>query len=235
MANENLIVARFFVHTVHNEAKSREAGRPIFDDMECVEIRMAANKQTVVVSPAHEVSRRERNLQTGDMTDITYAMVYNEQYKKFKQGLTQDQSGTPLSELPFLSASKRLELKALNIHTAEALASLDGPPLKMLGMGGRELKNQAQAYLDKAGGSVDVVKMAAKMAEMQAMIDRLTSSASEAPAPATSPFFDMEAEDIRNWIEANGGPKQRANASHSTLVKVADTLNAELAQKAAAA
>ena len=65
-------------------------------------------------------------------------------------------AGTPLSELTFLSQGKRLELKALNIHTAEALASLDGGPLKMLGIGGREMKNQAAAYLAKAAGNADV-------------------------------------------------------------------------------
>lgn len=240
MANENLVVARFFIHTTRNEAKSKAAGRPIYDEVECCEVRMAANKQTVHVAPAHEVFKKERNFATGEVTELTYAMAYNEQYKKFKANETQDQSGTPLSELPFLTASKRLELKALNIHTAEALASVDGPPLKMLGMGGRELKNQAQAYLDKAAGSVDVVKMAAQMAAMQAEIDRLKGAASsdvpvEKPtedAPSTSPFMEMEADDIKNWIESATGERPKGNPSHATLVKKADAVNAELARKA---
>lgn len=241
MANENLIVARFFVHTILNDAKSKEAGRPIYDEMECCEVRMAANKQTVHVAPAHEVFRKDRNFQTGEMREVTYALEYNEQYKRFKEGMSQDQSGTPLAELPFLTASKRLELKALNIHTAESLAALDGPPLKMLGMGGRELKSQAQAYLDNAKGSVDVVAMAARMAVMQATIDRLTAGqateAEETPAaaPTTSPFFEMESDDIKNWIENATGERPRGNPNHATLVRKADDINAELARKAAAA
>lgn len=239
MANENLVVARFFIHTVQNESKSKAAGRPIYDEMECCEVRMAANKQTVHVAPAHEVFRKERNFQTGEVNDITYAMAYNDQYKRFKDGLSQDQSGTPLSELPFLTASKRLELKALNIHTAETLASLDGPPLKQLGPGGRELKNQAQAYIDKAAGSVDVVALAARIAALEEENAKLRTAApadeTPSPAPTTSPFFEMEPDDIKNWIEDTTGERPRGNPSHATLVKKADEINAELAKKAQAA
>jgi hypothetical protein len=235
--NKALINARFFVHTEPDEAKSKAAGRPIYREYEAVELRFAANKQTVHVAPAHEEYRIDKNFQTGEVNKITYAMDFNEQYKKFKEGVAQDQSGTPLSELPFLTASKRLELKALSIHTAEALAALDGPNLRNLGMDGRELKNQAQAYLDKAAGSVDVVKMAATIAQLQEKLARLegqpvATAAADDVAPSTSPFAPMEAEDIKNWIKESGGTVPRGNASHATLVKAADELNAELKRKA---
>jgi hypothetical protein len=61
---------------------------------------------------------------------------------------------------------KRRELKALGVNTVEQLASLDGTPLKQLGMGGREMKNQAQAYLDNAAGSADVTNLAAQVAAL---------------------------------------------------------------------
>ncbi len=235
MANEDLVHARFYMHTVLNETKSKVANRPIFDEYEAVEIRFAANKKTVHVAPAHEVFKRDRNFATGDVVEITYAMAYNDQYKKFKTGAAQDQSGTPLSELTFLTQAKRLELKALNIHTAEALASVDGQPLKQLGMGGRELKNQAQAYLDSAAGSVDVTKLAARIAAMETENANLKGvepgSADEKPS-VTSPFADWDAEDIKNWIKENGGEIPRGNSSHATLVKRADKVNAELAEKA---
>lgn len=238
MANENLVVATFKTHSVKNEAKSKEANRPIYDDMEVCELRFAANRQTVGVFPAHEVFKKDFNMQTGEVTQLTYALVYNEQYKKFKAGLDQEQSGTPLSELTFLTQAKRLELKALNIHTAEALASLDGTPLKQLGPGGRDLKNQAQAYIDKAAGSADVTNMAAQIAALQDEIAKLrgdggtTVEATEQVADVQSPFFDMEAEDIKNWIQNATGERPRGNPSHATLVKKADEVNAELAKKA---
>lgn len=239
MANEDLVVARFFIHTVQNEAKSKDAGRPIYDEYEAVEIRFSANKFTKHVAPAHEVFKRERNFQTGEVTELTYAMAYNDQYKKFKAGHDQTQAGTPLAELPFLTASKRLELKALNIHTAEALAQVGGPALRQLGMAGGELQAQARAYLDKAAGGVDVVKMAASIVALQAEIERLkgggVTKELDGPAGSTSPFMEMEADDIKNWIENATGERPRGNPSHATLVKKADEVNADLAEKAKAA
>lgn len=238
MANEDLVFPRFFTHTALNETKSKAAGRPIYDEYEAVEIRFAANKKTIHVAPAHEVFQRKRNFQTGDVQEVTYAMAYNEQYKKFKSGEAQDQSGTPLSELPFLTQAKRLELKALNIHTAEALASLDGSPLKQLGMGGRELKTQAEAYLANAAGSVDVVKMAAQIAALQEQLAKFTAgtqTASEVVSTGEpSPFQDWDAEDIKNWIKENHGEVPRGNASHATLVARADEVNAAMAERAKA-
>lgn len=236
--NENLVIPRFFIHTEPDVKASKEAGRPIFREFEAVEIRYPGNQNTTHVAPAHEVFKTNKDFATGEVTDITYALAWNKQYQEFKEGVAQTMSGTPLSELPFLTASKRLELKALHVHTAETLAALDGPNLRRLGMDGRELKNQAQAYLDNAAGSVDVVKMAATIAQLQAKLERLESqpvaaAVAEPDASVTiSPFAQMEAEDIKNWIKESGGALPRGNASHTTLVKAADEWNAEMAKKA---
>lgn len=250
----NLLVPRFYMHTTQNEAKSREAGRPIFDEMEVCEVRMAANKQTVGVFPAHEVFKRvHRN--DGSSEELTYAIAFNEQYKKFKANEAQDLSGTPLSEAPFLTQAKRLELKAMNVHTVEALAAVDGQPLKQLGMTGREMKNQAMAYLAKANEGADVTRIAAEnvamsqeLSELRKQVQELTAAAKpskakpkadddaeEEEAGEPSPFEDWEDEDIRNWIISEGGEAPGNRAGHATLVKRADELNAELAAKAAKA
>lgn len=239
--NENLVIPRFFVHTEPDVAESKKQGRPIYREFEAIELRYPGNQNTIHVAHANEVFKTNKDFATGEVTEITYALAWNKQYLEFKEGVAQTMSGTPLSELPFLTASKRLELKALHIHTAETLAALDGPNLKRLGMDGRELKNQAQAYLDNAAGSVDVVKMAATIAQLQAKLERLESQpvAATATAPdesvTISPFAQMEAEDIKNWIKESGGAVPRGNANHATLVKAADEWNAEMAKKAAQA
>lgn len=236
--NENLVIPRFFIHTEPDVAQSKKQGRPIYREFEAVEIRYPGNQSTTHVAPAHEVFKTNKDFSTGEVTELTYAMAWNRQYQEFKEGVAQTMSGTPLSELPFLTASKRLELKALHVHTAETLAALDGPNLKRLGMDGRELKNQAQAYLDNAAGSVDVVKMAATIAALEAKLERLTSQpvaaavASEPEFNTVSPFAQMEPVDIKNWIKESGGEVPRGNASHATLVKAADEWNAEMKKKA---
>lgn len=248
--NKSLTTTRFFLLPVQNEVNSKKHGRPMYDDVEMCEIRFAGNREKIIHAPAHEVFKTTRDMNSGDVNEITYAIAYPDLYRSFKLGETQQISGTPLAELPFLTASKRLELKALNIHTAEALAALDGSNLKMLGMGGRELKTQAQTYLDNAEGSADVVRQAALIAAQDARIAQLEARlAGNAPAdddvpaepiaapedPNASPFFIMEADDIKNWISEATGSRPKGNPSHATLVKMADEINADIAKKNKAA
>lgn len=236
-SSDNLIAVRFYNLPILNEAKSKESGRPVYDDLEVCEQKYAGDRQKVGVFPAHEPFKKHVDPNTGFAVPWTYAMEYPEQFKAFRNGEAQAQSGTPIEELPFLTQSKRLELKALNIFTAEALAALDGQPLKMLGPGGRELKDKAQAYLDNAAGSADTAALAAEVARLREENARLRGGTpgpveDDDGDPKTSPFQSWDGEDIRNWIKANGGNEPRANASHAKLVKAADHLNAELAKKA---
>lgn len=244
-ANASITIPRFFLMSIKDELATKKAGRPIFNDIEVCEVRFSGNREKVIHAPAHEVFKQERDLD-GNVNDITYAIAYNEQYRAFKAGDAQTLKGTPTTELPFLTPSQVLMLKALNIHTAEALAALDGNNLKMLGMGGRELKVQAQAYLDNAKGSVDVVQMAASVAEMKAYIAQLEARMpGAAPAaaevadeplrapedPNASPFFSMGADDIKNWIQEATGERPKGNPSHATLVTKADEVNAAIKAK----
>lgn len=233
MANQDLIVPRFFVHTVLDNKLTKENGRPMFKDIECVEIRMAANKQTVAVFPAHEVW--EWGEIDGVRQEITYAMRFPEQYKRFKANEAQAMSGTPLEELPFLTQAKRSELKALSIYTAESLASLDGMPLKQLGMGGRELKNQATAYLAKATDSALVTRQAAEIEALKATIAGLQATPTAPVSIEDSPFNDMDDEALKVWISDATGSRPRGNPSHETLVRMATEINDELKAKKEAA
>lgn len=247
MANDDLIAPRFFTRPVENPIETRKQGRPIFEDREFVEVKFAGNRQSVLVAPAHE-KFKQRKLANGDTEWITHAQEYQPIYERFKAGLSEQGAGTPLSELPFLTEAKRSELKALNVKSAEALAALDGGPLKMLGMGGRELKNQAQAYLDNATGSADVTRLAAeneayktRMEDMQREIEELRSAGKAKPTkPAgkakakdeskPSPFEDFEDDDIRNWLKDSGFECDPA-WDRETLIAKADEANAKLAEQ----
>jgi hypothetical protein len=69
---------------------------------------------------------------------------------------------------------------------------------------------------------------------MGAEIERLKGATVE-EAPAVSPFLDMGADDIKNWIETATGERPKGNPSLATLVKRADEVNDALAKKAQAA
>lgn len=230
MAEKDLVIPLFKIHTTENKALTKEKGRPIFEDMEVVEVRFAGDRNKVSVFPAHAVCGQVQD-DEGDYRTMTYAERWPEQYKRFKAKQTQVAEGTPVDELPFLTQAKRSELKALSIYTAEALSALDGNALKNLGPGGRELKNQAQAYLDRAAGTADVTKMAAQIEDLKQQLAEL--QAEKAAAPGASEFEGWDDNKIKDWIEDKISERPRGNPSHATLVKRADEIAAALADEAA--
>jgi hypothetical protein len=230
MADKDLVIPVFKNHVIKNEAKSREAGRPIYDDMEVVEVRFAGDRNKVSVFPALAISGETED-EDGNTVKISYAERWPDQYKRFKSKQTQIMEGTPVDELPFLTQGKRAELKALSIYTAETLAALDGQPLKNLGQGGRDLKNQAQAYLDNASGSASVTKMASKIADLEALVAELRS---DKEGVASSEFASWSADQIKDWIAEKIGERPKGNPSHTTLVKRADEIAIGLADEQAA-
>lgn len=242
--NAALTNARFYVHTMPNEQKSKAAGRPIYDEIEVCEISFPANKHTIGVFPAHdEYGFREINDEFGSSRErITYAMQFNDQYLKFKSGDAQSMGGTPLEELTFLTAGRRLELKALKIHTAEALAALDSSNLKMLGQGGRDLKNKAIAYLETAQRTATIAGVKEALAERDVEIAALREQVANlgaAKAAKTqskaSEFDTFDDSDILNWL-TDADPSHGFNETtpRAELVAAADIILARDGKKKAA-
>lgn len=212
--NDALIVPFFKTVAKEDKAASKKAGRPIFKDEEVVEVRIAGDRNFAPVFPAHSMWKRV------DGEEITYAERFRDAYAQFKEGAEQIASGTPLSELPFLSVAKRAELRALKIYTAEALASLDGKNLTNLGGKGRELKNSAIAYLERASGAADTAAMSAEIASLREQI-----AAMAAPTAETQDE-DAEKEALKEQIAAATGSRPRGNPSVETLREMAANLEA---------
>jgi hypothetical protein len=152
-----------------DERESIKAGRPIFRDLEVVEIRVAGSKDNGVYR-SNDYSHWEVDEETGEQRQLTFAERWPRQYNQFKEKQQQTKSGTPLDYVPFLTDSKRAELRALNIYTIEALAEVDGQPLKNLGIGGRDLKNKAIEYLASSSHNGTVMRQQAQIEALMTQI-----------------------------------------------------------------
>lgn len=246
----------FMIEPVHNVAKSRAEGRPIFDEQEMVEIKFVGDPKKVLVAPAHDKFTRDG--QTGEW--ISYAQAYHRHYEAFKTGEAAKGEGTPISELTFITASKRAELKALHIHTAEALAGLEGANLARLGMYGRELKDQATAYISHAKETALESRLSAENASLRARLELLEAKmqpVTDAPAPgslhelqgagydsgaaghelqgrvAAVVFQTWPDADLRAFIKERTGAAPKGQPSHATLVAAVQKIMADEAQEAA--
>ncbi len=242
MAQTDVLVTPFFkTIPVEDPKASKLAGRPIFRDDEFVEVRVAGERNYAPVFPAAQMWKRV------DGVEVSYAERWSEQYRRFKENNTQIASGTPLSELPFLSQAKQAELRAFKIYTAEALAALDGKNLKTLGMDGRKWKDQAAAYLDKALKGAGTAVLLDEINDLRARLLRFegmqvpTDDGTVVPVPeqpidpdvlAESAFATFSFEDLKAFIESETGSKPRGNPSHVSLIRMAEEIEATKAEAA---
>jgi hypothetical protein len=216
------IVAVFRIHTAKSDQKSKEQGRPIFEDIEVCELRFAGSK-AVSVFPATAFSHWDRDEETGEQRQVTYVEWFPRQYQQFKAKAQQTKEGTPLDYLPFLTEAKRAELRALNIYTAEALTVVDGPELKNLGPGGRELKNHAIEYLENSVGEARITRLEAELEAIKARNRVLEGDVKAREAQAKDPtgYDGMSDDQLREHLRSTTGIDPKGNLPRKTLIRMA--------------
>ncbi len=237
MANPNedtRLIVTFENFPVLNEARSREENRPIYEDMEVCRIRMGGDRLQAPVFPAWAEAPGGAENEDGYIVPMTYKEKYAEQYRKFKAGEVQTKDGTPLEALTFLTPARVKEFKALNIYTAESLASLEGANLKALGQGGLEWKTKAKAYLDNAAGSANITKLASENEFLKQQLEELRKERAQWPATERvteslgygDPDQDESKTDaeLKDEIEQKTGSRPRGNPSRETLLKMLQDL-----------
>lgn len=151
----------FHTRQVENKAKSREAGRPIYEDVEYVEILIPGSKNE---RPVRRVNSNDRER-------------WPEAYRRFKDGQAEAQSGTPLEQWPRMSRSRVMELKAVGIATVEDLAAVKDSNLQNIGPDGRELRQNANNFLKAA--DEDVGEMQNRIKELEAKVEELEAENAE--------------------------------------------------------
>lgn len=220
-------VTPFFRHeTVEDVMASHREERAVMKTLEVCELRIAGEKNYVPVVPADSVWQ----IQNGQA--ITYAERFSDQYRQFKMGGSQEASGTPLQELsPYGITPAQISLcRALKIHSIEAIHSLEGHGLKVLGVQGNELKRMTAAYMANLsrGGQVESEleslrrQVAELMAERNQAID-IAEVAEEVTEEAleAAEFAGMSDEQIKAYIRERTGSTPRGNPSRETLLRMA--------------
>lgn len=223
----------FYTEAEKNEGKSRDAGRPIFEDREFVRIKYPGDRNRELVNYANQPAFRDPA--TNEWR--SYAEMYPHHYKAFKDSVSFHGDGTPLDELVALSNAQKAELRALNIFSIENLANLSHSLKGKLGMGSDKLINMAKAYLDKAAGSAVETRLAAENADLRAQMAALaaqvqalasgqTEEAEEVSADVSdSPFAGWLPADLKAYIKDATGAAPKGNPSRETLIRMADEAN----------
>lgn len=220
--DENLVVT-FRHQATENATASLKEGRPIFEDVEVCEIR-APGMRDWKVFPAHFFSHWITDPYTGTQRQITYAERFRHQYRQFCEHAAQTKTGTPLEYARFLTDARRAELRACNVYTIEALAAIDGAELKTLGIGGRDMKNQAIAYLDETRSGAGAKQLEVELEALRArnvILEEDLASLRALKARAESEFAEMSDDAIKEFIAAHTGHRPQGNPNRKTLIRMA--------------
>ncbi len=212
------LAVEFHTHAKENPRKSKEAGRPIYDNVEMVKIIFPGDNKSAHCAPANEMHYVSHH-----KAQMTYAERFPEHYKVFQAQTEEFLSGTPLQELPSLTAAKRAELIALNVKTVEQLAGLTSSAAKKCGMGTMDLVSSAQSYLETADNQSAVNEFKAKIAELEAQL----AQGGQAPVEIdTSQFDGMEVDDLKNAIRDAGGDLPKGPANRERLIGIIQEMDA---------
>lgn len=161
-AGDKSVYVKFYTRPKENEAKSTEAGRPIYDDVDYVEIRTPGNSTNVVQRPVTEMDRKR----------------FPQQYAAFKAGDMEQITGTPLAEAPWITRSQVEELAYLRVRTMEQLANVnDDVCTKIPGL--FKLKQRAQQMMAKAEHEAPFIKIQEENAELRNNLESLQQTVQE--------------------------------------------------------
>lgn len=134
-AMDSKLYVKFYTRPVMHGFKSNEAGRPIYEDKEYIQILVPGDSKTTVDCPVTAEFRAR----------------FPNQYAKFKANESQSVTGTPLEMWPQVTRAMVAELKAQNITTVEQLAEMADTTAQNI-MGNHDLRRRAKNFIEASKG-----------------------------------------------------------------------------------
>ena len=150
------LVVKFYSKAVHQPFRSDKEGRPIYEDVDYIQIFTPGNQLNIIDTPVR-----------GE-----HKMRFAQQWAMYQAGKGSGMEvGTPVNQWPFLSAAQAEEFRAVKFFTVEQLANASDVQLQSLGMiGGMNpmvIRDRAKAFLSAAAGAAPMESMAAENAELK--------------------------------------------------------------------
>ena len=156
----------FYNKPVENRYRTQQEGRPIFDDVIFVTIRVPGDDKTVIDTPARDDHKQR----------------FPRQWAHFQN--TRDGSdaaiGTPLKVWPLVTPAQAEELHALKFRTVEQVATASDDQINKIGMlagmSPYAFRSRAQAWLAAAKDSSLVERQAQALVEKDEQMRKMTES-----------------------------------------------------------
>ncbi|GAA0696357.1 chromosome partitioning protein ParA [Dyella marensis] len=163
-SSDAAVYVEFSMEPFYLDARSREEGRPIYEDRPFITMMFPGDRTKKIARHAF-LTREEAG------NGPTDPERFPRQWDAFQRNQSQVPVGLPLKEWPPLSKSQVLELNAMGIPTVEALAAMPDSGLTFLGA--RELRTKAQAWIDASKGHAQESALIAENEQLKARLEAL--------------------------------------------------------------
>ena len=167
--DEQLLV-KFFTKAKQDATETKVQGRPIFKDIEYIDIKVPGDRHTGVCRPARERDKAR----------------FPRHYKSYKDRIEGDYvEGTPLMEWAAITRSRAEELSYFNVKTVEQLANMSDVNAQNF-MGINELKRKAKDWLEAINEGLGQAELQAELTKRDAQISTLQAQVAQLlkPKPA---------------------------------------------------
>lgn len=156
------LLVKFYTAPQQDMDATKKEGRPIFKDVEMIDIRIPGNKDNIVVRPVRESDKQR----------------FPEHYRLFKnrvEGAKEEMVGMPLVLWPEVTAAQVEEFKYFNVRTVEQLAGIpDSTAQKFVGI--QDLRRKATAFLEAANKKAPLSKMRGEIETLQKQMQALAET-----------------------------------------------------------
>jgi len=151
------LVCIFYMKPVQNIIKSKEQGRPIFEDVIYVKMHPPGERLNIVDRPAEPRDRTR----------------FPMQWNQFQENKVQVPDGTPVEMLYPDKPSVASMLRGSGVHTIEQLSDLSANAIETIGMGCQTYVNDAKRYLEAANKGVGAAQFRAELEQRDNQIRTL--------------------------------------------------------------
>lgn len=205
----------FYERAVQNEAGSLKAGRALFDKVLYVTISSPGDKSNVDYEIEREYPEEYPHPSLGKMkkNEVIYKRLgkYIDDFKTRGNGPSAV-SGTPIEHWPLVDTRRVAMLKHNGIYNVESLARLNDSAISTLGLGGRQLVQQAKDWLASAANSALALQTEEKNRILEAKFTSLQEQISDLAEALSSLPSDAQAQVKTELAKRRGRPPKVAAA-----------------------
>lgn len=153
----------FQERSVEDRKATMEQGRYVARPQDWAIVRQAGSKDASEIEVNDWLDRISKN--PGFPKE--WVTAFKDAYAQWKKGHEPVPNGTHIRQWPQISPAQAEMITACGVLTVEDLAAANEPTLQRLGMGSRDLKSKAQAWLDSAS---KIGSVAEELASLRALV-----------------------------------------------------------------